>query len=166
MKKQAYHVFLAATFLLIVFVPLALFWRDPETLDLFKDEEPFKSMVLPPKSVHASLWMDGGSVSVEVIDHNGVHHEITFPIAGRGTRKSYPTAYVGPFNNPKMIPLKDPARAKEIIIRLLRDYGRKDDEYLQGALICLSGQPPDFATRMILITKELFERGFSKTGHF
>lgn len=143
---------------LLVLVPLVLMMWPEGPLDLSKDEEPFRSMVLPPKSLKGSCWMDGGSVSVEVIDHEDGHHEITFPIGQRGSPTPYNTAYNGAFrDSEQMIPLKDPARAKEIIIRLLKDYGRKDDKYLQGVLYSLSGQLPSVPVQWILRIKELFQ---------
>lgn len=66
MNRRKSILFPAAALLLIL--PLTLLFRKPEPLDLSKDEEPFKSMVLPPKSVTGDIIMDGGSVVVELND--------------------------------------------------------------------------------------------------
>jgi len=49
-RRKPSLLILSAT--LVVF-PLALFLRKPAPLNLSKDEEPFRSIVLPPKSVQA-----------------------------------------------------------------------------------------------------------------
>jgi hypothetical protein len=125
MKRLKPILVLAAALLLIV--PLALSLRKPAPLDLSKDEEPFKSMVLPPKSVIGLYYMDGGSVSMRLIDKSGIEYYITFPITYDGILDSHPKAYYGEIND-SMVLLKNPARAKVIVLRILKDFGIKDDE--------------------------------------
>lgn len=119
--KPKLAVFLVAA-VLIVACGFAWFWKQGP-LDLSKDEEPFCSIAMPPKSVFGQGYMDGGSVAVIVIDREGKHHEVTFPIDRGSIRNPYPTALWGNVHDPTMIPLKNPERAKEIAIRLLRDHG-------------------------------------------
>lgn len=78
--KYRKNILLIAAAVLVV-IPLALFLREPAPLDLSKDEEPFRSMVLPPKSVQAGYYMDGGTVKVRVTDQRGAIHSVTFPFA-------------------------------------------------------------------------------------
>jgi hypothetical protein len=80
-------------------------------------------MAMPPKSVMGDMYMDGGSIIVHVTDQADTHYELTFPIAYGKIANPYPTAFSGNLNDRKMIPLKDPERARQIAIRLLRDYG-------------------------------------------
>lgn len=120
MKRRNFLLIVSGVFLLSAVI--LLMWP-AEPLDLSKDEEPFKSMTLPPKTVYGLGYMDGGSVAVVIIDQLDVRYEITFPIDYDGIRNAHPTAYNGNINDPKMILLKDPARAKAIAIRLLDEYG-------------------------------------------
>jgi hypothetical protein len=106
---------------------LVLFLRPPEPLDLSKDEEPFRSMVLPPKSVVPTTYMDHGSAAMRLIDKKGIEYWVTFPIDYTGFLDSHPKAYHGEINDQKMVLLKDPARAKAIVVRLLRDYANEDE---------------------------------------
>ena len=113
--------------------------------------------------------MDGGSVTVLVIDRTGTEYPITFPFDHSGVRNPHPTAFHGDINGP-MVPLKNPERAKEIAIRLLRDHARFDpppDEanYVgEGgdsiALRALSNPPHVIAIRASDRIKIFFDRSF------
>lgn len=160
--KRKHAIPLVAT-VLIAACGLAWFWKQGP-LDLSRDEEPFCSIAMPPKSVLGQGYMDGGSVAVIVIDHNGKHHEITFPIDRDGIRNAYPTAFWGNINDPKMIPLKNPARAKVIAIRLLRDHGTHfiepetiDFDSTAAALDALSNPPQNIVGRAFEKAKRVFE---------
>ncbi|MEO7100200.1 MAG: hypothetical protein ABI162_12625 [Luteolibacter sp.] len=120
MKQRTYLVIAAGLFLLLVLVLVIL---PAKPLDLSSDEEPFKSMAMPPKTVYGSGCMDGGSVVVFIVDRLDIKYEITFPIDYDGIRNAHPTAYFGGNHGSKMVPSKNPARAKAIAIRLLDDYG-------------------------------------------
>lgn len=119
MKRQpAVIAFMAA---LCLAFTASFFWKSP--LDLSHDEEPFNRMTMPPKSVMGDMYMDGGSIVVHVTDQAETHYELTFPIAYGKIANPYPTAFSGNINDRKTIPLKNPERAKQIAIRLLRDHG-------------------------------------------
>jgi len=161
MKRQHAIPLIAAV--LIAACGLAWYWK-PWPLELSKDEEPFRSIAMPPKSVFGQCYMDGGSVAVIVIDHDGKHHEITFPIDRDGIRNAYPTAFWGNINDPKMIPLKNPERAREIAIRLLRDHGThfiapQTDGFdtTAAALDALSNPPQNIVGRAFEKAKRVFE---------
>jgi hypothetical protein len=137
MKRRKNTLLLAAALLLVV--SLALFLRKPAPLDLSKDEEPFKSMVMPPKSAIGLCCMDGGSVAMRVIDKVGGEYYITFPFDYEGVLNAHPNAYHGDYKGTTRVPLKDSSRAKSITIRLLRDYGTDDSEgSTKMALLALS----------------------------
>jgi hypothetical protein len=96
-----------------------------KALDLSKEEAPFPSIAMPPQAVYGSGYMDGGSVGVLIVDHSGAKHEITFPIDYDGIRNAHPTAFIGNMNDPKKVPLKNPERAKKLVIRLIDAYGKE-----------------------------------------
>lgn len=160
--KPKLAIFLVAA-VLIAACGFAWFWK-PAPLDLSKDEEPFRSIAIPPKSVFGQCYMDGGSVAVLVMDRNGAKHEITFPIDYDGIRNPYPTAFWGNINDPKMVPLKNPVRAKEIAIRLLRDHGTHllfpetgDFDSTAAALNALSNPPQNIVGRAFEKATRVFE---------
>lgn len=106
--------------------PLLLMILSPKPpLDLSKKEDPFPSITMPPKAVYGGGYMDGGSVMVLIIDHLGAKHELTFPINYDGIIDAYPTAFSGNINDPGMVALKNPKRAKEIAIYLLDEFGQE-----------------------------------------
>lgn len=136
MKRR--HFLLIALTMLLVAVTIAVL-IPPAPLDLSHDEEPFKSMVLPPKKVLGFGYMDGGSVGVQLIDKTGAVFDVSFPIDYDGIANAYPTAWQGDMNHLSPKPLKDPDRAKTIAIRLLEKYGDKSDEDSVRAVKALSG---------------------------
>lgn len=124
MKRR--HSILLTVLALLLVVPLDRMMWPEGPLDLSKDEEPFRSMVLPPKSVIATTYMDHGSIAMRLIDRNDVEYWITFPIDYESLLDSHPTAYQGEING-KMVPLKDTGRAKAITVCLVRDYAPEDE---------------------------------------
>ncbi len=123
-----------------------MLWPKPP-LDLSKDEAPFNAIAMPPRSVQGGMYMDGGSIGVTVTDRTGARFEFNFPIEYGKIADPYPTAFFGNINDRKQVPLKDPARAKRIAIRLLTDYGvpttSPDEDYggTAGARRALSNPP-------------------------
>lgn len=101
---------------------MVMLWPEPP-LDLSKDETPFNTIAMPPKAVQGTGYMDGGSVGVMVMDRTDARFEFHFPIEYGKIANPYPTAFFGNINDRKPVPLKDPARAKQIAIRLLTDHG-------------------------------------------
>ena len=157
MKRRKYIYLILAIF--FIAIPFSLILRKPSPLDLSNDEEPFKSMALPPKSVWAEYYMDGGSIVVQVIDHNGTHHVVKFPFDHDGLITSYKTAFEISSNNRKSRrPLKDTARAKKIMIRLLQDYGDKRNENYEFTLRKFSEPPSEIGQKAFEKTKTFFTR--------
>ncbi len=124
---------------------LAGMWRFlmPESpLDLSREEEPFRSMVLPLKNVVATSYMDGGSITAWVTDRNGTESVITFPYDYDGVISSYPTAYIGGIGDSRTAPfLNNPSRARAILLRLFEEFGNKDDEWYEHT-VTLFSEPP------------------------
>jgi hypothetical protein len=118
--KRKHAILLTLSLVVLAGATYQLFKRT--SLDFSKDEEPFRSMVMPLKEVMGSSYMDGGSVSLHVTDANGQEHDVTFPIDYYNLYDWHPTAYTGAFKDKKMVPMKNPARAKAIAIQLLKDF--------------------------------------------
>jgi hypothetical protein len=133
--KRHRAIFLTILTLLLAIPVVWTLWPEGP-LDLSKDEEPFRSMVLPPQSATGAMIMDGGSVVVKLIDGANKPYEIFFEIdhATRG----HPTASWRPGKVCNRVPLKYPARAKAISKRLMSDYGKQGDEGIRVALNQLS----------------------------
>jgi hypothetical protein len=121
MKRRKPILLLAAALLLIV--PLALIFRNPAPLDLSKDEEPFRSMVLPPKSVAGYRIEEGETVGMAMTDGVGIEYLISFPEDENAIMNAYPNAYLIDPAKLSSTKLKNPERAKSIVESLLKDYG-------------------------------------------
>lgn len=166
MKKRL-RTILLIVFGLLVVIPLLLMMLPEGSLDLSKDEEPFRSMVLPPKSARGFGYMDagpdGGSIGFELIDKTGAKFEINFPIHYDGGLNPRPEAFCGNINDRSQIPLKDTRRAKVIVIQLLKQYGPVKDEYhsTENAIIDLSEPIVRIPALFWENTKEWFR---TKTG--
>ena len=135
MKKRRY---LLLTLLLVLGAgQFLLFWNARE-IDLSSDEAPFNRIAMPPQSVRGDYFMDGGSVWVHIVDRNGKTIDLVFPADNSGglTEPKYERAlhvsmnYSGDgsvsFWDPPPIPLRDPQRARDIALDLLRVYGKDD----------------------------------------
>lgn len=143
------------SFLLVILIGSAWHLMKPTSLDFSKDEEPFRSMAMPPREVLADSYMDGGSVVLRVTDGNGKLHQITFPVDVTRVRNPYPAAFNGDINDPTLIPLKDPARAKAIAVQLLKSYAKRRthpsvevDDLNEVPLRSLSNGPHVMASRV------------------
>jgi hypothetical protein len=112
-------------------------------------------MVLPPKLVQADYYVDGGTVRIRVTDQRGAIHSVTFPFDHDGVITFYKTAFNGDrWNTP---PLKDPARAKTIMIRLLKDYGDKRDEYYESTFRKFSEPPSEIGEKIYRDVRKIFD---------
>jgi hypothetical protein len=134
-----------------------------EPLDLSNEEEPFRSISMPPQAVYGTGYMDGGSVAILIVDRDGKQYEITFPIDYDGIRNPYPKAFHGNINDPKMIPLKDSERAKKVCIRLIDEYGKEmiypnvaSIDFTEKARRALASPPDVVAVRAYEKTKRFF----------
>lgn len=146
MKRLRYIILTVVALLLVISLVMILWPEGP--LDLSKDEEPFKSLVLPLKSMEADIIMDGGSVRVIMNDKSGNLYVLHFYIDQDRVLNSHPTADYGTKIGGKSIPLSDAARAKKITIRLLRDFGDKRAEGMARSLNWLTDPAGDVAERL------------------
>ena len=135
--KRRRHIILVITVPGLVGITLTL-WQRP--LDLSADEKPLNGIALPPQSVGGDIFMDGGSVWVHIVDQEGTTFDLAFPYDhfGRGTK--YLTAFHGAASSsdPGAVALKNPDRAKEVALVLLRRYGDTGHGGTARAYGCLS----------------------------
>lgn len=122
--------------------------------DYSADEPPFNAMALPPRSIHASIYMDGGSVWVGVVDRNGRKHDVAFPYDHRTSGYSGAFHGVKHATEPGAKPLSNPARAKAIALELLARFGGRDE---QLAHAYLSGKKDSVFTTVRLSVRRFFE---------
>lgn len=146
---------LLAVLALLLVIPLVLMMWPEGPLDLSKDEEPFRSMVLPPKKVEIAIIMDGGSRVMFVTDQRDITHIVSFPFNHDGIVTPFKEAYQGNLcTDEAKIRLKNPARAKAIMLRLFRDYSDKNDDFYEPTLQAFSKSPSGMGKR---IYRRLFE---------
>ncbi|MEO5917897.1 MAG: hypothetical protein ABIS50_26930 [Luteolibacter sp.] len=153
MKRPRY--ILLAAFAVLLVIALVFLLLPPAPLDLSHEEEPFKSMVLPLQTITGYTIMDGGSVRIDLVDKTGVQYDMCFDIDTTKVLNSHPTATYGTKTRRKEIPLKNPARAKVVAIRLLKDFGTSGDIGILGALEGLTDPIGDIAERLYAKTKRL-----------
>ena len=127
--------------------------------DFSKDEHPFNSMRMPPRSVTADAFLDGGSVSISVVDSAGATFHFAFPYNDSRGGSAFKEAFYGAAHStePGALPLKDPARAKEIGLLLLKTYGGFGDESAVALYYHLSETTPPTATKLLWRLRSLFK---------
>lgn len=107
-------------------------------VDYSKEDEPFRSMAMPPKDVFGTIWMDGGSVSIRITDRNGRIHEFILPYDHTDPWVPYPKAYSGVFDMNgylgKGTPIWDAERARFLAIRLLENHADRNREEIRITL--------------------------------
>lgn len=133
--------------------------RRPKVPDLSKDEHPFNSMLMPPRSVTADAFLDGGSVSISVVDRAGVPFNLAFPHKHSPVGSAFTQAFYGAKHStePGALPFKDPARAKEIGLLLLKTYGGFGDESAAALYDHLSETTPTTATKLLWRFRAIFK---------
>ena len=124
--KRLRYILLTILALLLV-IPLVWSLRPEGSMDFSQEEEPFKSLVLPLKSIIGDFNRDGGSLTIQLTDKTGIIYLLDFDIDRARVPNNRPTVYYMTSTG-LASPSKDPARAKAISIRLLRDYGSKENE--------------------------------------
>lgn len=120
-------------------------------LDLSGEEAPLGDISLPPRSVKATMYMDGGSIWVRFLDAGGKPFDFAFPFdyhAGAGT--AYPKSYHGASHavKPGALAFDDSKRAKETVLRLMDRYMDQGDSMTVGSYYMLAEREPPLTVRM------------------
>jgi hypothetical protein len=157
MKKA--QVILLMVFALLLVGGGLMVNRRSKVLDLSKDEHPFNSMLLPPRSVTADAFLDGGSVSISVVDRTGTTFHFAFPHKRSSVGSAFTQAFYGAEHStePGALPFKDPARAKEIGLLLLKTYGGFSDKSAVAMYYHLSETSPSTATKLFWRLRSIFK---------
>ncbi len=120
--------------LLIFGVTAWLLYERYSLIDYSKEEEPFCSMSMPLKEATGSMIMDGGSVTLWIVDRKNEKFQLDFRYDHSSPWAPYTAAYYGRkfMGFVSETSLKNPERARIVCIRLLEDYG--SDEYAGDAV--------------------------------
>lgn len=142
-RRVAFLMFVAVLFGGVGF---ALSGR-PKPIDLSEDEFPFNSIKMPPRSVEGYSFLDGGSVAVTVVDQGGKTFYFAFPHDSPRGGSAFNKAFhgAGHASDPRAVPLKNAARAKEITLWLLDRFGAVERE---GLYYHLSETRPPFSKKV------------------
>jgi hypothetical protein len=138
----------------------AIFLRyRPDTLDLSKDEPPFNAIIMPPRSVSADVFLDGGSVFISVIDRTGTNFSFAFPHKAATGTSNFNEAFYGVVHatDPGAILLKNPTRAKEIGLLLLKNYSGFSNESATAIYYHLSETTPPSRTKLLWRFRSIFK---------
>lgn len=81
----------------------------------------------PYRSVRTVIWMDGGSVGIEIIDRDGKCEKFAIP-ARLGETNRHSKVYVGALydRRPGAVEIVDPDHTKRMLICILRDYPHRN----------------------------------------
>ena len=116
-------------------------------------------MLIPPKSVSADAFLDGGSVSISVVDRAGASFKFAFPYKDPRGGSAFKDAFYGAVHSTERgaVPFKDPARAKEIGLLLLKSYGGFGDESAAALYYHLSETTPPFRSTILWRVRSWFK---------
>jgi len=81
-----------------------------------------RALRTPYQSVRASLYSDGGSVGIEIVDRDGHREQFTIP-APLGDTNRYTRVFVGAmhYRKPDAVEIAEPEHTKRMLIRILQD---------------------------------------------
>jgi hypothetical protein len=116
-------------------------------------------MLMPPKSVTANAFLDGGSVSISVVDRTGTTFDFAFPHKRSPGGSAFTQAFYGEVHSTEAgaLPFKYPARAKAIGLLLLKTYGGFGDESAAALYYHLSETTPPTATKLLWRLRSIFK---------
>jgi hypothetical protein len=138
MKQR--HLILLTIFALILAIPLILIMWPEKPLDLSKEEEPFRSMVLPLQRVEGETKEN--IVLVHVFDATGRRFNFLFY---RDDSDPW-TAYPNRMNMITGMAVRSP-RASAVISRLIKESKNRDEGSI-NAMESLSRRPANPGTRI------------------
>ena len=82
----------------------------------------------PYQKVEREIYLDGGSVGIEITDKDGRRQQFALPVHRMGNRVDYPKLYVGTMwvspesPDPKAIAVSDPAATIKRLFEILASY--------------------------------------------
>lgn len=122
------RIILLVSVLLALFVFVVSKIQANHDFDFSEEEYPISEIVFPIKDISGDIYMDGGSAYVVIVDENLVRFEFVFPKKDPNAIR-YNSAMFGAVHDSDVSAKKfsDERRAKEIVIRILNKYRKKND---------------------------------------
>ena len=119
-------------------------WTIPR-YDLSAVEPRLIRLTTPYQRVECSYFMDGGSVGIEILDHNGQQEQFALP-AHMGEPNPYSKVFVGAMydRRPGATLVHDSLATKQMLIQVLID-SRNLNPDADFSLAVLRGSPADYA---------------------
>ncbi len=116
------------TLLAAVIAAFVFSFVDKEHPDLSGEEAALARISVPLKSISGDMYLDGGSVYLQVVDAKNEEHDFAFPVSN-GAVVSYPVVLSGTVHSTIAAgdPLADPVRAKKVLLELIERYRKKDE---------------------------------------
>lgn len=134
----------------LLVVACLAFWflRPSPNYDITHVEPRLKALQQPYQSVKFGYYMDGGSIGIEIVDHNGRREQFAIP-SHLGDTNRYTKVFVGAMydHKPNAVEITEPEHTKRMLIHILASMPRTpwDDYYLMA----LRHRPVDFALCLI-----------------
>lgn len=114
--------------------------------DLSKIHPKLRGLNQPYQSITADVYLDGGSLSVEIIDRDGQVLQVALPVvAGTGSSQVYPRFFIGALNatSTNAIEAGFPEDNKRYLAGILSENNVAHDK--ETVLLALRGSPRDYA---------------------
>jgi hypothetical protein len=107
------------------------------------------ALATPYRSVDVCYFWDGGSIGIEILDHDGQQQKFAIP-AHMGDTNRYTRVFVGALydRHAGAVEVADPEHTKRMLVRILADKAdRTPDE--DAWLAALSRRPVDYAAVLL-----------------
>ena len=105
------------------------------------------SLQKPYQSVKTSLYLDGGSIGIEIIDRDGHHEQFALPCHDDDTNYTdYSRVFVGALwrHKNEAVEITNPEPTKFMLVEILKDYPNRN-VYDDAGLFFLRRKPIDYA---------------------
>ena len=144
MGKRTKYILLS----IVIIVIILFLWiiRPPSYYDRSKIDKRLTSLEEPFKSVETGIYMDGGSISIRIVDKNDVVLMIAIPVYGLDD-PSYEAIYFGACHTQDLeegaVEVKNFLETKLMIENILHRYS-KSNPYIDQTLCALRGRVRDY----------------------
>jgi hypothetical protein len=147
MKKFELKIILAILIAVpILIVAIWSFWPSP-SYDVSQVCPQLSSLQKPYRNVKTALFLDGGSIGMEIIDRNGQREQFALPCSNDNTNyPGYSRVFVGALWNHRKgaIEITNPEPTKLMLVKILQDYPNRN-AHDDASLFFLRRKPIDYA---------------------
>ena len=125
--------------------------------DLSRVHPKLRELSAPYQSVKTGYYLDGGSISVTIVDRDGRKLELALPVSGKNGRISYPQLFIGGIHVSKTntVEVEFTEDTRRMLIATIEEHRTTTDDS-DIALIRLRGASRDYARILPRIAVNIF----------